>query len=502
MAALSFITDYYMVKFFSVLSSALLHKIICGLIGVIFVLLSLYIAPYHELWADEVQAFLIARDAPFADIVSIIPHQEGQPALWHLLLKGLIFLFGENLNITYVSITIMALTVSIFLFGYQVPLFYKILIPFGHYFLYQYNIISRNYCLAYLALAILGYLYPLRHKHIWCYAFALLLLAESTSFYAPVAAVLGGLWFYEAFYTPKVCLKNYYAPFLGLCGFGLLFLWQILPINTAQYNIRIDDIKNYPYNVIAHFPEAFFAGENIILNLLFLFVFAWLAIKFVAMPDFSEKIKKHKKTIGDIIFIWTIFIAVYFTVRPMFYHQGLIWGLFLCSVYMFFPNYIGRRCHYLFIACLLMQIYWSFVSISFDIKHPYSAQLEVMQILQKQNLLQRKIQTIGFHTLPLQTLLSRENLCLSSDTPLYWQWTQDDLKLRYADIQKMVDEHHDILVVDAFEAPRIDLSYYENPDVFYIYKIPAAAVYKGYLFYEQGLYLYIKKSLPPLFFNS
>ena len=471
------------------------NKTICGLIWCIFVALSLYIAPYHEIWADEVQAFLIARDAPISDIILTIPNQEGQPSLWHLLLKLLIGPFGENLNITFVSITIMSLAVGIFLFGYQVPLIYKILIPFGHYFLYQYNIISRNYCLAYLALAILGYIYPLRHKYIWRYAFTLLLLAESTSFLAPVAAILGALWLYEALLAHKPNLKKYYAPLGILCCFGLLLLWQIFPINTEQYNIRIDDIKNYPYNVIAHFPEAFFAGKHLGINLLFLAAFAWIVFKHALSPTLVSTICHHKNSVVSVLLIWITFIAVYFAVRPMFYHQGLIWGLFLCSVYMFFPNYIQNKQHHFFIACLLMQIYWSFVSISFDFKYPYSAQFEVLKILQKQNLLQHKIQTIGFHTLPLQALLSRENLYLYADTPLYWLWTQNDIKLRYTDIQKTVDEHRDILVADAFEAPRIDLSYYENPDIFYIYKIPAAAVYKGSLIYEQGLYLYIKKSL-------
>lgn len=471
------------------------NKTICGLIWCIFVALSLYIAPYHEIWADEVQAFLIARDASFTDIISIIPHQEGQPSLWHLLLKGLIVLFGENLNITLVSITIMSLAVGIFLFGYQVPLIYKILIPFGHYFLYQYNIISRNYCLAYLALAILGYIYPLRHKYIWRYAFTLLLLAESTSFLAPVAAILGALWLYEAYKNHTHKLASYTAPMFMLGGFGLFMIWQILPINTEQYNIRIDDIKNYPYNVIAHFPEAFFAGKHLGINLLFLAVFAWLAFKRSLSPTLVTAICHHKNSVVSVLLIWITFIAVYFAVRPMFYHQGLIWGLFLCSVYMFFPNYILNKKHYLFMACLFMHIYWSFASISFDIQHSYSAQHDALKVLQKYNLLKHKIQVVGFHTLPLQSLISKENLYLTSNTPLYWLWTQDDLKRRYTDIQKTVDEHRYILVVDAFEAPRIDLSYYENTNMFFIYKIPAAAVYKGYLFYEQGLNIYIKKEL-------
>lgn len=134
-------------------------KVSAAVIWFCFTAFSLYIAPFHEIWADEVQAFLIARDASFSEILTVIPHQEGQPVLWHLLLKLLIAIFGEELNITYVSIVVMSITVGIFLFCCWVPLIYKILLPFGHYFLYQYNIISRNYCLAYLAMVLLAVLY-------------------------------------------------------------------------------------------------------------------------------------------------------------------------------------------------------------------------------------------------------------------------------------------------------------------------------------------------------
>ena len=141
-------------------------KVSAAVIWFCFTAFSLYIAPFHEIWADEVQAFLIARDASFSEILTVIPHQEGQPVLWHLLLKLLIAIFGEELNITYVSIAVMSITVGIFLFCCRVPLIYKILLPFGHYFLYQYNIISRNYCLAYLAMVLLAVLYDKRHRYI------------------------------------------------------------------------------------------------------------------------------------------------------------------------------------------------------------------------------------------------------------------------------------------------------------------------------------------------
>lgn len=158
-------------------------KVSAAVIWFCFTAFSLYIAPFHEIWADEVQAFLIARDASFSEILTVIPHQEGQPVLWHLLLKLLIAIFGEELNITYVSIVVMSITVGIFLFCCWVPLIYKILLPFGHYFLYQYNIISRNYCLAYLAMVLLAVLYEKRHRYIWRYALSLLLFAESAAFF-------------------------------------------------------------------------------------------------------------------------------------------------------------------------------------------------------------------------------------------------------------------------------------------------------------------------------
>ena len=83
-------------------------KVSAAVIWFCFTAFSLYIAPFHEIWADEVQAFLIARDASFSEILTVIPHQEGQPVLWHLLLKLLIAIFGEELNITYVSIVVMS----------------------------------------------------------------------------------------------------------------------------------------------------------------------------------------------------------------------------------------------------------------------------------------------------------------------------------------------------------------------------------------------------------
>ncbi len=469
-------------------------RVVTAVIWFCFTALSLYIAPFHEVWADEVQAFLIARDASLEEIITDIPHQEGQPVLWHLLLKGLIAIFGDGLNITYVSVAVMSVTVGIFLFCCRVPLIYKILLPFGHYFFYQYNIISRNYCLAYLALVLLAVLYDKRHKQIWGYALTLLLLAESTAFLAPTAAVLGLFWFSEAYRQALKKPLKYIAPMCLLGGCGLLMLWQILPVNMVQYSMRIEHIENYPYNVLAHFPEAFFAGKSTALNLTFLFVIAFYAIRKAMSSSFYANVRSNLPAVLRFTAVWAVFGAVYLAVRPMYYHQGLIWGLFLCSVYMFFPDYAQSRKHYLFLACAVMQIYWSFVSVRYDIKYPYSSQHQVLEILKKHSFSDGKIQAIGFHTLPLQAILGRDKLYIADKAPMYWLWTEEDMDVKGDNMQELIDCHHDIAVIDEDDAAGADFSYYENQAEFNGYKIPAAAVYKGYLFYEQGVRLFIRKT--------
>src|SRR5581483_1229912 len=45
-----------------------------------------FILPYHEKWADEAQAWLIARDLPLRTIWFHELRYEGSPGLWHTIL--------------------------------------------------------------------------------------------------------------------------------------------------------------------------------------------------------------------------------------------------------------------------------------------------------------------------------------------------------------------------------------------------------------------------------
>ena len=459
----------------SLLQYCKIVRLSCQLFIVIaFILLSLYLVPYHEHWADEVQAWLIAKEASFGDIITKIGHSEGHPVLWHLLLKSVFLCFGSEINISYISIAVMSMTVMIIVFFYDIPLIYKLLLPFGYYFLYQYNIVARNYCLGYLALAILGVIYPKRFKSPYLYVCSLFFLAASVNFYAPVALCIGARWCYEVYKSAKI--KDFIFP-LGLLGAGgILLLWHIFPV-TAEYDITIHYFPP-PVLIAKRFITAFTGWDNLI----YLFLFAFAVGLYSAQEKFYTALSKNIRVILFIVLCFLPFILL----RYRFYHSGLIYGLFLCLAYMFFRPHLRDRQHPIFLIILIMQIYQSAVSISYDKMFLYSPQNLVIEALKRHHKENNSLQILGYHALPVFSVLGKNHPVWRNDIPHYYKW-------EITDFQHIINRYADILVVsdDYVNHLQYDFSYYDNPDKFYIYHFNIRPILSENLL--QPLSLYIRK---------
>ena len=54
-------------------------------LSTVFLIIGAVIAWHHEMWRDEMQAWLIARDAPSViELFKILKRYEGHPSVWHL----------------------------------------------------------------------------------------------------------------------------------------------------------------------------------------------------------------------------------------------------------------------------------------------------------------------------------------------------------------------------------------------------------------------------------
>ena len=142
-------------------SSSPEHKLTFPLhfiIPFLFAVTLLCFQSFHEMWRDELQAWVLARDSLSLTELLQNMRYEGHPPFWHTLLLVLTTFSStpEHMQILHAMIC----TISVYLFVRHSPFtpLQKSLYPFGYFTLYEYGVISRGYstgiCLMFLALAI------------------------------------------------------------------------------------------------------------------------------------------------------------------------------------------------------------------------------------------------------------------------------------------------------------------------------------------------------------
>lgn len=114
---------------------------------------------WHEPWADEAQAWLLARDLGWWKMMAHAVRYEGSPGLWHTILWVLARFDVSYAGIHWTSGAIALAGVVVLLRYSPFPSLLRILLPFGFWLAYQDAVIARSYVvfavLAFPAAAIL-----------------------------------------------------------------------------------------------------------------------------------------------------------------------------------------------------------------------------------------------------------------------------------------------------------------------------------------------------------
>lgn len=118
----------------------------------------------HEMWRDEMEAWLIARDSESLPQLLGNLKNEGHPALWYVLLMPLTRLSHspELMQVLHLCIA----TATVYLVARYSPLsrIQVLLFPLGFFVLWQYAVVSRDYALGVLLLVAFCVLYPRRYE--------------------------------------------------------------------------------------------------------------------------------------------------------------------------------------------------------------------------------------------------------------------------------------------------------------------------------------------------
>ena len=151
------------------------------------------VAAHHEMWRDEADAWLFARDGDLLHIVDWTRHA-GTPSLWYFLLAPLPRLGAPYLSQQVLHLAIAAAAAAIVLACAPMTRLTKVLALFSYYFVYEYAVVVRSYALAVLLIVVAAALHARRAERPLAYAAVLALLFNVNVQGFIVAAVLALLF--------------------------------------------------------------------------------------------------------------------------------------------------------------------------------------------------------------------------------------------------------------------------------------------------------------------
>ena len=150
----------------------------------------------HELWRDEANVWLMARELSPLQLFKEIKYQ-GHPCLWYLFVMPFAKLGLPFRTIGFLSLTVMAVAAGLFLWKAPFHILVKAACIFSPVFTYFYADIARNYCLIALLLMLLAWLYPKRNERCIWYGLLLGLLVQSDTIALAPAGMISLMWLWE-----------------------------------------------------------------------------------------------------------------------------------------------------------------------------------------------------------------------------------------------------------------------------------------------------------------
>ena len=303
---------------------------------------------HHEMWRDEIQAWLLARDS--ADVFELFHNlkYEGRPGLWHLLLMPVTRLTNSPVGMQMLHL--MIATTTIFIVAKYAPLstLQKSLFAFGYFPLYEYGVISRHYALGLLFVVMTCVLLRRRWRHPLWLALVLALMSH-TSLHACIIAisVTFGLvldyrlnrWALAADTT--VDARRIYAGFAVVFVGILLSVLQMSP--AADIAPPLGAKGSGVARALRYLPEAFFSP-------------AFSIVTETLAPSLGVKVNHLQQLFGVYVCALLTIIVVCYRRRP------IAQAVFLCATTGFLHVTVlifkGHIRHYGFFMIVLLLLLW------------------------------------------------------------------------------------------------------------------------------------------------
>jgi hypothetical protein len=419
-------------------------NVILTLVLVTFIVLELIICPHHEHCADETQAWLLARDASFLDIVTKWVRYECTPALWHIILKIFMFLKLPYSLFYIIPIIFSSIGVGLFLFKSKFPIWVKVLFPFTYYIFYQFTIVARSYCLILPFLTGLAIIYPKKLEKPFLFTLLLVLFANISSHCFIITLSIFLLYLMDLFKKLKakevstILLKQNIVSIIIICSSLILTFFTILPPNDFTFSAPIH------FDIIGVEIGLNMLGNVLILNtnnaildvlgviLLIIFVFSFYKKSF--------KILEFLIIISPVAF----FLSFFYWADQ---HLGIVFLLIIFAFWIHFDenklSFKQNKLFYiLFLVILIVQIKWTINSVKYDLKYDYSGADKVAKFIKEKSKAGSEVYGFGYETTGIQPFFNKNIFYNHQHDKTFFIWSkliklynkEDMVKCKNADI--------------------------------------------------------------------
>ncbi len=395
---------------------------------------------YHELWKDEWQPWLLARDKSLPDLLQFL-HLEGHPALWFSYLKpwalisNAFDLLPDQQVLLFESAHGLLFLGALFvlLFRFKMPLIFRLAMAGGFYFFYQYGVVSRGYILVILLSFLLVDLLKEKRKVNGWTALLLFLLCQTEVYGVFIGGALVLCFlvdFYQkektvSFWNNKTLRWNVLAALGGLA----MFVLTVYPRSSHDVvGLNTDEalIDNLAHAVQGNFANAFWIGIIPDTNVFGYSAFGVLA-GFLLLGLFCWFFWRDKSLLTAML-IYMLGTVLFGT----FIYQGGVrhWGMnfifFMVLTEMYYRrNEVLPKVKMALVATfLLCQLYYNVLAINKDIKYPFSNAYAAAQLIKKEIPESAVLVAINeFETAPVVAYSGRDVYTLPDGNPFtYYKW--------------------------------------------------------------------------------
>jgi hypothetical protein len=437
----------------------------------LYVGLLIWAFPHHEPWADEAQAWQLARTLPFAQMFRLLSY-EGHPGLWYVLLWALSRLHVSYTGMRCVAAVIAFAGISVLVATSPFPRFVKLLLPFSFYLAFQYAIVARSYVLAPLLLFLCACFWTRRPRRPLAVALCLGLLANVALHAAVISAGLAivyliDLWLERRAGNLSLAAGKLFTAVFLLLALYALSIWTAWPAKTVGGAGLVIHTVGAPNQT----PEALEAQQSLLpprypppqpenrrsLRWVVwelekgltagltegLIAPFWLGCLFWVLLTWKLFLARRLHYL-----IPAIFLVVFCHVYAFFWHSGLMLPCVIALMWMTWParesarNLPFRKLPlyeqlplWLLLLIALVQISWAEFAFRFDEVHDYASARQAAAFLKPYVVSNTRILAIGNDSLSTGVQAYFESkVFLNEPFRYYWWSTLNPSKLRYREL--------------------------------------------------------------------